>query len=394
MSRAPMRVVIVGGGAIGSSIAFFLLADPRFHGTVTVIERDPTYSRASSALSLSSIRQQFSSAVNIGIGLFGIEFLRNAHRTLAVPGQQAPDLRLHEPGYLFLASAAGAALLRENHALQIREGAAIELLEPARLQQRFPWLEVRDIALGAHGVRGEGWFDGYSLLQAYRRKALSLGARYLQAQASGLSLQGGRITAVKLADGTAIEADWVVNAAGPWARAVAAWAGIDLPVTARRRTVYVFESPARLPGCPLVIDPSGVYFRPEQQHFLCGASPPPDQDPEEPPLDPEPGLFEERIWPVLAQRVGALQTLRQTRAWAGYYEMNDFDANGIVGAHPALSNFILANGFSGHGMQQSPAIGRGVGELLIEGRYTSLDLSALHPRRLLENRPLLERNVV
>ena len=388
------HVIIIGGGAIGSSIAYHLLADPGFSGKVTVIERDPSYSRASSALSASSIRQQFSTPINIQIGLYGIAFLREASRLLAVTGQEPPLLGLVEPGYLFLASDDGAAILRENHQVQVREHAQIDLLEPSKLGARFPWLNVSDLALAAHGVRGEGWFDGYSLMQALRRKAISLGARYLHAAADGLNIRGGKVTAVRLADGQLLAADWVVNAAGPWARAVAAWAQINLPVFARRRTVFVFETAARLAHCPLVIDPSGVWFRPEQQRFICGVSPHPSNDPDEPPLEPEHGLFDERIWPVLAHRVPRFEALRQTRAWAGYYEMNTFDANGIVGPHPSLSNFIFANGFSGHGIQQSPAVGRGISELIVAGAYRTLDLSALGFGRLLSGRPLLERNIV
>lgn len=386
-------IVIIGGGAIGSAIAAFTLLDPAFRGRVTVIERDPTYARASSALSASSIRQQFSSEVNVRIGLFGIEFMREIGARLEVGGE-APDIGLVEPGYLFLASAAGAAVLRENHATQARLGAAIELLEPAALRARFPWIAADDIALGAHGVRGEGWFDGYSLLQAFRRKARSLGAAYVQAEATGFDSRDARISAVRLADGSAVAGDAFVNAGGPWARRIAAWAGIDLPVFARRRSVFVFESPASTPHCPLVIDPSGVWFRPEGSGYICGVSPDAADDPDEPPLDVEHALFDAILWPTLAARVPGFEALRQTRAWAGYYEMNTFDANGIVGAHPVLPNLYFANGFSGHGIQQSPAVGRGVAELLVHGGYRTLDLAALGFARLIEGRPLLEKNVV
>lgn len=387
------RIVIVGGGAIGSAIAFFTLADPGFRGQVTVIERDPTYSRASSALSASSIRQQFSTEVNIRIGQFGIAFLREIARHLAVD-DAVPDIGLVEPGYLFLATAAGESVLRENHALQQRIGAAVELFEPDALARRFPWLATRDLALGAHGVSGEGWFDGYALLQAFRRKARALGATYVAEEAVSFVRGSDRIEAVVLASGATLAGDVFVNAAGPWARRVAGWAGIDLPVFARRRSVFVFDTPAELPRCPLVIDPGGVWFRPEGQHFICGVSPPAHQDPDEPPLDVEAALFEEVLWPALAHRVPGFEALRQHRAWAGYYEMNTFDANGIVGPHPSIANLVFANGFSGHGLQQSPAVGRGVAELLVHGVFRTLDLSDLGFGRIVRGQPLLERNVV
>ena len=390
---AGRKVVIIGGGAVGSAIACFLLGDPAFSGEVTVIERDPSYVRASSALSASSIRQQFSTAINIEIGQFGIEFLRGVGERLAVGGER-PEIGLVEGGYLFLASAAGRATLEENHRIQKTLGADVALLDPAGLRARFPWISTEGVVLGSLGLSGEGWFDGYSLLQAYRRKARSLGATYIAAEARGFDRDGARISAVRLADGSTVPCDIAVNAAGPWAREPAAWLGIDLPVRARRRSVFVFTCPTPVEGAPLLIDPSGVYFRPEGRGFICGTSPDPARDPDDLPLDPEHGLFEEAIWPVLARRVPAFEALRQTSAWAGYYELNTFDYNGIVGSHPEAPNLIFANGFSGHGLQQSPAVGRGVGELIAHGGYRTLDLSPLAFERIAANRPLLEKNVV
>ena len=391
---AKQKVVIIGGGAIGSAVACFLLGDSEFDGSVTVIERDPAYMRASSALSASSIRQQFSTAINIELSLFGIEFLRNAGELLAVDGER-PDVGLREQGYLFLASEAGARVLEENHRLQASLGAATALLSPEALQHRFPWLSVEDVALGCLGLSGEGWFDGYSLLQAMRRKARSLGASYLAAEACGFDCEGSRIRSVRVADGSRIDCDVVVNAAGPWAREPAAWAGIELPVRARRRSVFVVSCPTHIDDAPLVIDPSGVYFRPEGKgQFICGTSPEESDDPDDLPLEVDHRLFEDTIWPALASRVPAFEALRQTSAWAGYYEHNTFDCNGIVGFHPEILNFIFANGFSGHGLQQSPAVGRGVAELIVDGAYRSIDLAPLAFERIAANRPLLERNVV
>lgn len=388
------RVVIVGGGAIGSAIAYFLLADGVFRGSVTVIERDPTYARASSALSASSIRQQFSTAINVTIGLAGIAFLRAAHRLLAVDGD-APALGLTEPGYLFLATPAGRAVLEANHVVQRASGADVALLDPAALRARFPWLSTEGLAAGALGLSGEGWFDGYSLLQAFRRKARALGARYLAAEATGFDTEAKRITRVRLADGAAVPCDVAVDAAGPWAAGLVRDLGIDLPVRARRRSVFVFECPEALPDCPLVIDPSGLWFRPEGgRRFICGAAPDPTDDPDDAPLEPEHARFERELWPVLAARVPAFEVLRQTRAWAGYYELNTFDANGIVGPHPEWPNLLFACGFSGHGMQQSPAVGRGLAELIVHGEYRTLDLAPLAFTRIAAGRPLVERNVV
>ncbi|NMK44983.1 FAD-binding oxidoreductase [Achromobacter sp. Bel] len=386
------RVVIIGGGAMGSSVAYFLSLVPGAFD-VTVIERDPTYAQASSALSASSIRQQFTSPVNIGMSQAGIAFLRTLDRTLYVD-DPAPDVGLTEPGYLYLASPAGSAALRDNHATQVAHGVDVALLQPAELGARFPWLHTGDLALGALGLSGEGWFDGYGLMQALRKKAIAQGVRYVRGEAVGLLQEGSRINGVWLDRGAALACDAVVNAAGPWAARVARWAGIDLPVRARRRTVFSFSCPQALPRCPLLIDPSGIWFRPEGRRFLCGFAPDPSDDADDMPLQAQHEAFDAHVWPLLAQRVPAFEAVRVQSAWAGYYEMNLFDQNAIIGAHPDCPNLFFVNGFSGHGLQQAPAAGRGIAELLAHGEYRSLDLSPLSFQRILDNRPLREKNII
>jgi glycine/D-amino acid oxidase-like deaminating enzyme len=387
------KVVIVGGGVIGSSIAYFLrLSDPTVD--VTVIERDPTYARSSSALSAASIRQQFSTPLSIQMSLFGIEFLRSIGERLEVDGTR-PSIDLHEGGYLFLATPAGEPTLRENHALQKKLGADISLLDKNALQARFPWLNTDDLVAGTYGESGEGWFDGYGLVQALRKKARALGARYVAADVAALQRDGQRVTHVQTADGETYACDVVVNAAGAWSRRVAQMVGIDLPVYARRRSIFNVTSPARLERCPLLIDPSGVYFRPEGNSFICGTSPGPDRDPDDLPLDEvDHALFDDVIWPTLAHRVPQFEALRVQNCWSGYYEYNVLDQNAIIGYHPDVENCIFANGFSGHGLQQGPATGRGISELILHGRYTTLDLGSLSFARVLENRPIVEKNVV
>ncbi|MDX6748934.1 FAD-binding oxidoreductase [Geminicoccaceae bacterium 1502E] len=391
MSR---RVVIVGGGAIGSAIAYWLTRESRADLEVVVVERDPAYRRASSALSASSIRQQFSTAVNIDIGSFGIRFLRALPDYLAVEGE-VPELGLDEGGYLFLASTGGEPVLRQNHALQRARGADVALLEPAELAARFPWLSTGDVALASLGLSGEGWFDGYGLLRAFRRRAAAQGARFLADEVVGVRRQGARVVAVELGQGDELACDLLVNAAGPWSARVAAMMEASLPVRARRRCVFVLDCPEPLPGCPLMIDPSGFWLRPEGRQFICGAPPLAGQDHDDLPLDEiDHTLFEETIWPTLAHRVPAFERLKVTGSWAGYYEYNTVDQNGLVGQQPGLSNVLVATGFSGHGIQQAPAVGRGIAELVLDGSYRSLDLCDLDPARLEQGRPLLERNVI
>lgn len=389
------RVVIVGGGAVGSSIAYFLASHPRFRGDVTVLERDPSYRYASSALSASAIRQQFSTPVNIEISRFGLDFLRHLGEYLAV-GDERPGVGLSEPGYLFLATAAGVPVLEQNHRVQREHGVDVALLTPAGVAARFPWMNVQGIAAASLGLSGEGWFDGYALLQAFRRKALALGVTYVAQAATGFVRAGRRVTAVTLTDGSAVPCDVAVNAAGPWAARVAAMLDIDLPVRARRRCVFLFACRTVLPGCPLVIDHSGVWFRADGPNFLTGTPPRKGEpDPDDAPLDEvDERLFSDRIWPVLAARVPAFEAVKVLKSWAGYYELNTVDHNGIVGPHPSVENVVFANGFSGHGLQQSPAVGRGVAEWIVDGGYRSLDLTPLAFERLVQGRRLVELNVI
>ena len=390
MAASP-HIVIIGGGAIGSAIAAYLTQPERQANHpchVTVVERDPSYAQASSALSASSIRQQFSSPINIALSRYGVDVLR-----------ALPQVGLHEGGYLYLATPAGEAALRANHAVQRAHGVDVALLQPAALGQRLGWLHTDDLALASLGLSGEGWFDGYSLLQAWRAEARAQGVRYVHAELLGFEgrTDGGPYTILRgqLSNGERLAGDKFVNAAGPWARHVATWAGIDLPVVARRRTVFSVSCPTPLPGCPLLIDPSGIWLRPEGAGFITGFAPAAQDDGDDLPLDqPDLDAFDAFVWPTLAARIPAFEALRVQRAWAGYYEMNTFDHNAILGLHPACSNLFFANGFSGHGLQQSPAVGRGLAELITTGRYQTLDLSPLGWARVLEGRPLVERNVI
>ena len=389
-----MRVVIIGGGAVGSSTAYHLARDPEFTGSITVIERDPTYRIASSSLSCASIRQQFSTPVNVAMSRYGFQFLEQAHDLLAV-GDDKAEVSLKRQGYLFLAGEDGIATLREVHAIQCAAGADVALLSPREIRDRFPYMNVDDLAGGTLGMSSEGWFDGPGLLAAYRRKARALGVTYIAQDATGLTREGDRVTGVMLADGAVVPCDVVVNSAGPWSARVASWVGIDLPVRPRKRMVYVFKSQADLAGFPMLIDNSGNFLRPEGPGYICGRSPDDGEpDPDEPPLEMEDAMFQDYVWPALAHRVPVLETLKLTGGWAGYYELNLFDFNGFIGPHPGCANMIFATGFSGHGMQHSPATGRGVAELIAHGGFTTLDLSPLATTRLAEGRKVIELGIV
>jgi glycine/D-amino acid oxidase-like deaminating enzyme len=397
-------VVICGGAAIGSSVAYHLAADPDFTGKVVVIEKDPTYRLSASALSCASIRQQFSSPVNIRISLYGIDFLRNIGQHLAVEGQ-APEIDLHEGGYLYLASDQGASTLAANQAVQSTEGADIALYAAPMLRSKFPWLRADDLACGTFGVTGEGWFDGWALLQAFRRKARALGVEYRQGEVARYLVDSGRVAGVELTDGSRIACGAAVNATGTHGARLAATAGIAVPVRSMKRYVFTFTCKGDVENCPLLIDTTGVYCRPEGkrgsdgQLFICGSSPTAEADREW--IETDPGVadvdwsfFEETVWPALAHRIPDFEQIKPGRAWAGPYDMNGLDANAILGPAVSMANLYLANGFSGHGLQQSPAVGRGLAEHIMHGDYRTLDLADLGHARIVENRPLLEANII
>lgn len=391
-----MKVAIIGGGAVGSSCALFLKRLGGAGVDVEVVEADPTLAFASSARSAASIRQQFSTPLNVQLSRFGLELLRRPAEWLAVDGD-VPDLSFVESGYLFLATTpAGAEVLRAGFEVQSAEGAPVSLLEPAALARRLPWLRTDDLALARLGEGGEGWFDGEAFARALARQARALGARWRLGRVTGLERRGDALRAVALADGSRLEADRFVLAAGAWSGAVGRLAGLDVPVAGRRRTVFAFRCPTALPRTPLLCDPSGVWFRSEGDGFIGGWTPGPgDDDPDDLPLDrPDLAQFDERVWPALAHRVPAFEALRMTRAWDGWYEVHPADHNGLVGPHPQCPALLLACGFSGHGLQHAPGVGRGVAEWLVHGRYRSLDLAPLSPQRVADGRPLHELAVI
>ncbi len=376
-------ILICGGAVVGSSVAAHLVG-LGFSGRVVVVEPDPTYARAATALSASGIRRQFSNALNVRISGYGLEVIRSL------------GLTFHEQGYLYLAATeAQAAALRANHAVQVAEGAEVELLEPDALAARFPHLETGDLRLAAHGLRGEGWFDNMGLLAAFRAQARAGGVVYLRDRVTRVDAARGWVTAVGLEGGETMACGAFVDAAGGQGAEVAALAGLALPVERRKRTVFAFASATPPPGrLPLTIDPSGVWFRPEGDRFIAACAPSPDPAVAADDFEPRHEEWEDVVWPALAARSRAFEALKLTRFWAGHYDMNTLDHNVVVGPHPEVGNFHFANGFSGHGLQQAPAIGRGLAELLAFGAYRSLDLTPLGYARVLAGAPCPEAAVI
>ncbi len=388
-------MVIIGGAVIGSSIAWHLAANPDFDGTVLVVERDPSYRTASTSHTNSCMRQQFSNPLNIQMSRYGADVVRN-FRHLLGGDPEIPDIFVHHFGYLYLAGDEGfAATLRASQDVQRQLGAGTVILTPTEIAAAYPFFHLDDIVCGSHNRVDEGYFDSGTMFDWWRRKARQLGVEYVQDEVVGVASSSGRITSVALATGQQIRAGLVVNAAGPRAVEVAAMAGFDLPVEPRKRFTFVFDAAVPLDrDLPLTIDPSGVHVRSDGSAYMAGC--PPDDDPpvgyDDFAMDPD--IFERKVWPALVHRIPAFERLKVINQWAGHYAYNTLDHNVVVGPHPEVANFVFANGFSGHGMQQSPAIGRGVSELVAYGRYRTLDLTPLGYQRILDGIPFAETAII
>jgi len=383
-------VVIIGGGVIGSSVAYHLSANPGFTGRIAVVERDPTYAASSSSLSTSAIRQQFATPANIRMSEYSIGFLRGAREALSVEGYEA-DIGLREPGYLILGTPADIPAFKARNAIQRACGTSTELLTPEEAGRRHPWLRVDDLGIASYGPEKEGWFDGPALLQAFKRRARAQGAEYVAGTVTGLEMAGaGQVGAVLLAGGDRLAAGTVVNAAGPWSGGIGRMAGLDVPVVPLKRCVFVFDSPEKLPNGPFIFDTSGFIFRPEGHLYICGTTPKAENAHDDFGMEVDHALFEEVIWPALAHRIPGFEQLRLLRAWAGLYEHNLFDHSAIIGRHPGVPNMVLACGFSGHGMMHSPAAGAGVSELILYGESRSVDITPFAFERIAANLPIPE----
>ncbi len=385
-------IVIVGGGIVGSASAYYLRKQG-FTGSIALIERDTTYQTGCTARSCGGLRQQFSTPENIALSLFGLKLVRRLKEEF---GPDA-DVGFREQGYLILATGSGLPILEENRVVQMANGADNVILKGDALAERFPWLVTEGLAGGCFGLTGEGWMDPYSMMALFRKAAVAEGVDLIVGEVASVTRDGNQITGVTLQSGETLSCGTLVNAAGAGAGKLAGMAGIGLPVGPRKRYVYVLDCPGAteaLHKAPLTIQPNGLYFRPEGRNFIAGLSP---EEHEEPPIgdwDVDYTWFEERIWPVLAERVPLFEAIKVISAWTGHYDYNDLDQNGIIGRHPEVSNLILANGFSGHGFQQGPASGNAVAELIVHGGFRTIDLTRFGYERIARKQPLFEKNVI
>ncbi|MGA8040998.1 MAG: FAD-dependent oxidoreductase [Acidimicrobiia bacterium] len=381
------RIVIIGGAATGWATAHHLLTlDPALE--VTVIEKDPTLRYSSTMLSDGNVRIQFNLEENVAISVYAMECLETFAEEMTVDGH-IPEPQMRKQGNLFLVDEAGEADAKAGLATQQRLGCDSVWLDMATIEDRYPALASDHLIGGTFGPR-DGSVDPNGVVEGYRRMALSRGAQPVTGTVQSLAMANGRVTGARLADGSTVDADATVVAAGAWSARLLDTVGVSIPVDPVMRTVYVVagevEGSESLPSAFL---PSGVYVIPEHDRtFLIAWST--SDDPIGFDFTPAPrSKFYDVIWPELASKLPAFDRLEVVRSWAGLYAQNRLDANAIIGEWPDIGGLFLATGFSGHGFQQCHAVGRYLAELVTES-IPSLDMRRLGPDRILSGEPLME----
>lgn len=391
-------MIIVGGAIMGASTAWFLSKNEDFDGSVLVVERDPTYKNSSTMHTNSCMRQQFSAELNVRISQFAADFVNNIQDYMD-GDDLVPELSIQNFGYMYFANnEAFANILQENQKVQLSVGAATQLLSPDQIKQRYPFYNVDDILLGSINLIDEGYWDGTAVFDSWRRQSRKAGAEYVTNEVVAMtkSADGTKVESVTLRSGEVITCGKVLNTSGPRASRTAQMAGIDVPVEPRKRYSWIFAAEQPLSqDLPLTIDPSGVHVRENGGGtYQCGAHS--DIDPavayDDFIMDFD--VWENHVWPILATRIPQFEAIKIQNEWAGHYAYNTFDHNAIMGPHTEVENFFFLNGFSGHGLQQSPAMGRGTAEMLIYGEYRSLDLSSFNYSRIPDNVPIIEKAVI
>lgn len=391
-------VIIVGGAIMGAAVAWFLADNPDFQGRVLVVERDPSFEFTSTMHTTSCIRQQFSTELNVRISQFAADFIKNLRSHLG-GDERVPDLSIRSYGYMYLAdSDSFADILRDNLKVQQNAGAATQLMSPEEIAAAYPFYNVDDIVLGSINLVDEGYFDATAVFEWMRRKACDRGVEYVANEVVSMTRNaaGSRVESVTLASDEVIACGQVVNCSGPRAARTARMAGIDIPVEPRKRYSWIFKAEQPLEqDLPLTIDPSGVHVR-ENGGGTYQAGGHADHDPavDYDDFTMDFGLWENHIWPVLAHRIPQFEAIRVQSEWAGHYAMNTLDHNAILGPHDRVENFLFLNGFSGHGLQQAPAMGRGIAEWIAYGEFRALDLGPFRYDRIARNAPILERAVI
>ena len=383
-------VAIIGGGIIGSSVAYFLQREMP-GASICVVEPDPTYEFASALRASGGCRVQFTRPENIEMSLYSIDFIKQFETAMTSNGRPAP-VDWVEGGYLFIVPPEQVAHLEMNVRKQQAQGCVVNLLDPAGLKNRFPSMNVDDLGAGAHTPH-DGWCDPNGLLWGFRRKAIELGVTYIQDRVVSAEVDTTKAKSVLLQSGLQINADRFVNAAGAWSGVVADMFGMKLPVSPLRRFEHYFTAGSPVEQLPYVKDVARMAFRSEGKGFSGGLVN--GDEPRGFNFDVDHDYFEQVVWPAVAHRFPAFEAAKCHRTWSGLYEVNELDGNPVIGQGPkGLKNLYTVAGFSGHGMMHAPAAGRGIAELIKHGSFQSIDLTRFGYERVQRNEPYAEEGIL
>lgn len=417
---------------------------------VVLIERDASYKYCSALLSAGGVRHQFSLPENISMSRYSADFLLDYAECEAAKDDPEIDIAFKPHGYLFLgANKSQREILQTNNQTQKACGVDwVHMADQKKLTDLYPWLNTEDLEAGSYSHKDqgtkEGYFDPWGFMQCMKREAIRGGVLFAEGQVDGVhcvqdgTTPGGdpllTVDSIHLRHGKNDNNDieeikeikYLVNTTGAWSKefvdhticqpnaSLLSSAQKDtilnlIPIARRKRSIFYIHCPGKhdfshpMPDqyTPLTIDPTGVYFRSEGMtpgHFICGVSPPAHLDHEfssDEALEiVDHNLFEETIWPTLAHRVPAFNELKVKSAWSGFYDYNAVDQNAIIGHHPHFTNLLFSGGFSGHGLQMSPAAGRALAELVVHGEFRSIDLNAFSFDRLVAEEPYWETGIV
>jgi FAD-dependent oxidoreductase domain-containing protein 1 len=389
-NKASFDVVVVGGGAIGMAVAYYLKAMSS-GCRVAVVERDPAYTLASTPRASGGVRRLFALPENIELSNFSIPVYEAFSELMAVDGQKA-DIGFRKGGYLFIVPAENVSNLRRNYELQRKHGVNVDFLEPDGIKKRFPSMVVDDLAAAVHSL-DDGWMDPYAALMALRKKVRSLDVTLIQDEVVGIERAGKLVRSVMLKAGGALTADNVVNAAGAWSPIVSEMISQKLPITPLRRFEHYFECENAIEPLPYVKDVNRLAFRPEGRGYTGGV--PTLAEPRAYNFETDYDYFENVVWPALAHRLPQFEKTKCKNTMPGLYDQNDLDGNPIIGPWEGeCENFYLATGFSGHGLMHAPATGRAIAELILHRRFQTLDLTRLGWKRVADNKPYPEQGIV
>jgi FAD-dependent oxidoreductase domain-containing protein 1 len=383
-------VVIIGGGAIGAAAAYFLRIHPRA-GSVTVIERDPSYQWASTPRASGGVRRLFARPENIALSNYGIPFFERFESEMAVGGEPVA-INFKKGGYLFIVPPNEIDVLQRNFETQRAHGVRVVWLDKKGLKETFPSMVVDDLGAGVHSP-DDGWLDPHGVLQGFRKKAQALGAQFISDEVIGMETAGRVVRAVRLKSGREVRAGAVINAAGAWAAEICAMVGWQVPIEPMRRYEHYFETEEPIEPLPYIKDVNRLAFRPEGKGYSGGV--PTLDEPRGFNFEVDHGYFEQAVWPALAARFPQFERTKEKNTMPGLYDQNAFDASPIIGPWSGhLDNFYLMAGFSGHGLMHAPGCGRAMAELILDGSYQTIDLSNFGWSRVPEGHSYAETGII